>query len=190
MIYIVQISAHDGFPRWVGAGADWLEVDVRRGAGGAFILSHDEPANGANPPTLDAALSTGRPLQLDLKEEGYEIELLRHVLARLPRSKVSVTTADDASIGTLKDWMPHLLAGLTLAEKPGSSMWDRVERCHADFIALDHRYARWFIQSPIPVWLWTVDDSRALRRLIGGGWPAAIITNRPDLALRFRKGRF
>ncbi len=184
-----MISAHDGFPRWVGAGADFLEVDVRRAAGGAFIVSHDEPAAGATPPTLEDALRAGCPLQLDLKEQGIEEELMRRALSQVAAGTIAVTTGADDSIKTVKEVFPGVRCGLTLAEVPTESTWRRIERCHADFVAVDHRYAGGWASSTVPVWLWTVDEARLLKRYFRQGWPEGIITNRPDLALRIRRGR-
>lgn len=84
---------------------------------------------------------------------------------------------------------PQVRAGLTLAEEADDSTWRRVERCHSDFVAVDHRYAGWFTTSAMPVWLWTVDDRRLLKRWVAGGWPEALITNRPDVAVRLRAKR-
>ena len=183
------ISAHDGFPRWVGAGADFLEVDVRRAADGAFILSHDEPAAGSTSPSLDDALRAGCPLQLDLKQDGSEEELIQHVLRHAATMAIAVTTGADDSVKAVKEAFPQVRCGLTLAEEPGESTRTRIERCHADFVAVDHRYARGWARSDLPVWLWTVDDERLLKRYIREAWPEAIITNRPVLALEIRKGR-
>lgn len=183
------ISAHDGFPRWVGAGADFLEVDVRRAADGAFILSHDEPGAGSRPPSLDDALRAGCPLQLDLKEDGFEKELIQHALRHAAATTIALTTGADDSVKNVKEAYPYVRCGLTLAEEPAESTWKRIERCHADFVAVDHRYARAWAGSDLPVWLWTVDDERLLKRFIREGWPEALITNRPEVALKLRKGR-
>ena len=180
------ISAHDGYPRWAGAGADFLEIDVRQASNGAFILSHHEPAEDEAVPGLEDALGTGCPLQLDLKEAGFEREVIRHVLRRLPAEKLAVTTGMDGSIKTVKESFPDVRAGLTLAEDLTGSTWRRIEDCHADFVALDHRYAASYARQPVHVWLWTVDDELLLERYLEEGWPEAIITNRPDLALRLR----
>ena len=180
------ISAHDGFPRWVRAGADYLEVDVRRAPDGAFILSHDEPAAGAHPPSLDEALRSGCRLQLDLKEDGLEEELIEHALRQVAAGGIAVTTGSDGSLLAVKRAFPQVRGGLTLAEEPDESTWRRIERCHADFVAVDQRWASGWASSTLPVWLWTVDDARLLKRYLREGWPEAIITNRPDLALRLR----
>lgn len=186
---MVKIVAHDGFPRWTAAGADFLEVDVRRMATGELILSHDAPRGGGVITTFDEALATGLPLQLDLKEPGFEIELLDHALKRLAAEDIAVTTGMDGSIKRVKEHFPHVKAGLTLAETLSATTRSRIEACHADFVAVDHRYAGSYRSAPMRVWLWTVDDERRLKHYLEDGWPDAIITNRPDVALRLRRDR-
>jgi glycerophosphoryl diester phosphodiesterase len=93
----VIVSAHDGYPRWLGSGADYIEVDVRRTPDGVFVLSHDEPGPGAKLATLDEALTeaAGRiGVQLDLKESGYELELVE----RVRTDNIVITTPDRAAI--------------------------------------------------------------------------------------------
>ncbi len=162
---------------------------MRRAGDGAFILSHDEPPVGVLGVKLQSALDTGHALQLDLKEPGFEVELLTNALSQLAADRIVLTTAVDESIRIAKERFPEVSAGLTLGERPSARTWRRVERCHADFIALDHRYERWYRDTPVPVWLWTVDDEPTLKRYIDSGKAEAIITNRPDLALRLRKDR-
>lgn len=186
---MVKIVAHDGFPRWTESGADFLEVDVRRSERGELILSHDPRPAGTVTPTLDQALRTGRPLQLDLKEPGFEVELVGRSLRSRATEHITVTTAEDESITAVKERFPDVRAGLTLAERPTERTWSRIERCHADFVAVDHRYAEWYRSPALKVWLWTVDDERLLTRYLDEGWPKAIITNRPDVALRLRAKR-
>jgi glycerophosphoryl diester phosphodiesterase len=180
----VIVSAHDGYPRWVMSGADYVEVDVRRDANGVFILSHDEPKPREKAPTLDEALraTDGRiAVQLDLKESGYELELMQ----RCPRDRVVITSGDSDSIDTIKRSFPDVQVGLTR---------QYVERTAADFIALDHRHATedqlaYCQRYAIPVWVWTVDDPRLMKRFMKDDRIKGIITNRPDLALKLRKAR-
>lgn len=179
------IVAHDGFPRWVDAGADFLEIDIRRSKDGVFVLSHDEPEPGAKNITLDETRGLSERLQLDLKEPDLVADLLR----RFPADRVVVTTAIDDSITQVKDQFPQVRAGLTLGEKVNDSTRKRIQACGADFIALDHRYAKRFGDYGVPVWLWTVDDEPQLERFLKDKRIEAIITNRPDLALRLRKDR-
>ncbi len=178
------VSAHDGYPRWVTSGADFIEIDIRRDAEGVFVLSHDEPKHGGRYPTFDEVLrvTDGRiGLQLDLKESGYELELL----ARCRTERIAVTSPDIETVLKVKRHHPHVQAGLTR---------QFIEETTADFIALDHRHADdegldLAARYEIPVWVWTVDDRREMKRLIAGGRVAGIITNRPDVALKLRKAR-
>jgi glycerophosphoryl diester phosphodiesterase len=181
----VLIVAHDGFPRSTGAGADFLEIDIRRTKDGVFVLSHDEPEPGAKNTALDEVRDVSERLQLDLKQPGLVADLLR----QFPAGRIVVTTAFDESIRAVKDQFPQVRAGLTLAEKVNDSTRQRIQACGADFIALDHRYAKRFGDYGVPVWLWTVDDERLLKRFLKDTRIEALITNRPDLALGLRKDR-
>ena len=182
------VSAHRGYPRWLNSGADFLEIDIRRTQGGVIVISHDELQPGDNHVTFDEVLNAaaGRiGLQLDLKQPGYELELVRSVLDRLPPEKIVVTTEMDESIHLIKDRFPEVRVGLTCA---------RVEPGPADFIALDQQYANANSLNAaerygIEVWVWTVDDRRLMQHFIKDQRVAGIITNRPDLALKLRTAR-
>jgi glycerophosphoryl diester phosphodiesterase len=173
------VIAHDGYPRWLGSGADFLEVDIRRNAQGEFVLAHDAPRPEST--RLGEAIRSDAPLQLDLKESGYEIELMSQLL----NVRFVVTTPHRESIERIKSRFPRVKAGLTRTTP---------ERSGADFLALDQRYvdddALSFCERlAIPVWIWTVDDAKLLKRWLADMRIAAVITNRPALALRIRSGR-
>jgi glycerophosphoryl diester phosphodiesterase len=64
-----------------------------------------------------------------------------------------------------------------------------VKSAHADFTPLDRAYASeesldFCARSNIPVWVWTVDSRREMKRFIHDERIEGIITNRPHLALR------
>jgi glycerophosphoryl diester phosphodiesterase len=169
----VIVSAHDGYPRLVHSGADFIEIDIRRDAGGAIILAHDEPATPDAHPTLDEVLddidgSIG--LHLDLKEAGFEQELLRKVLERLHPSRVVATPDFDESVRAIKQDFPE------------------VRVSPIDFVAVDHEKLSAYV-GRLPIWVWTVDDKRLMKRYMKDARIEAIITNRPDLALKLRKAR-
>ena len=182
------VSAHQGYPRLLNSGADFLEVDVRRTKDGTIVVSHDEPRPGAKQVTLDEVLQAvvGRiGLQLDLKEPGYEVELIRSALERFPPDKVVVTTEIGESIRVIHEQFPEIRAGLTT---------QRVEPNHADFIALDQQYASEDALAlaeryGIKVWVWTVDDRRLMERFVNDRRVEGLITNRPDVALKLRTAR-
>jgi glycerophosphoryl diester phosphodiesterase len=175
---VVLVSAHDGYPRWVGAGADFIEVDVRRNSEGLFVLAHDAPRPDSI--RLAEAVASGAPLHLDLKESGSELELMTQVLG----ARFVVTSPHLESIARIKARFPDVRAGLTRTTP---------ERSTADFLALDQRYVddnalNFCERHAIPVWIWTVDEDKKLRRFLTDARIAAVITNRPDLALQIRSG--
>ena len=168
---MVIVSAHDGYPRHLNSGADFIEVDIRRDAGGVIVLAHDELVAGRPYPTFDellAALPDGVGLHLDLKETGYELELM----SRAPE-KVVVTPDFIASAEVIKRHHPQ------------------VRVSPIDFVTLDQRYAneQTLGNSGKPVWVWTVDDRRLMERFMADRRVEAIITNRPDQALRLSWAR-
>jgi glycerophosphoryl diester phosphodiesterase len=163
----VIVSAHDGYPRLLHSGADYIEVDVRRTSDGVIVLAHDEVQPGRSYPTYDdllKALPDGVGLHIDLKEKGFELE----VMDRAP-NKVVVTPDFKESADIIKRHFPGI----------------RVSP--SDFVTLDQARAdERTLNAGKPVWIWTVDDRRLMARFMRDPRIEAIITNRPDLALRLR----
>jgi glycerophosphoryl diester phosphodiesterase len=170
----VIVSAHDGYPRLLHSGADFIEIDVRRDPSGAIILAHDKPRPGDRHPTLDQVLAEidgSSGLHLDLKEAGFETELMAKVLARLPPHKVVATPDFEASVRAIKDRFPE------------------VRVSPVDFVAVDHDTIDSYSGTHLPIWVWTVDKKRCMKRYMKDARIEAIITNRPDLALKLRMAR-
>jgi glycerophosphoryl diester phosphodiesterase len=180
----VIVSAHNGYPHWLNSGADFVEVDIRRTAQEVIVLAHDALQPARKYVELDEVLDavSGKiGLQLDLKEEGYEVALMNRVLEKCPPEKVVVTTDRAESLRKIKAAFPKVNTGLTRRH---------VEATDADFIALDQAYLTdQALDFGVPIWLWTVDDVRLMQRIFEDGRAAGLITNRPDQALRLRSGR-
>lgn len=170
------IVAHTGYPALLDSGADFIEIDVRR-HNGVIIDAHDEPKPGAGHATLDEIVEAisrrGLGLHLDLKESGYETELVSRALDRLPADRVVATPDFEESVRVIKQKFP------------------RVRVSPIDFIALDQRDAtpQRLDRAAVPVWVWTVDQVRLMRRFIGEPRVEALITNRPDRAIKLRSRR-
>lgn len=178
------VSAHNGYPHWLNSGADFMEVDIRRTSREVFVLAHDVLQPARQYVELDEVLEAACGkigLQLDLKEEGYEVALLNRVLEKCAADKVVVTTDKAESLRKIKAAFPKVRTGLTRRH---------VEATDADFIALDQAYVTdQALSFGVPIWLWTVDDTRLMERIFEDGRAAGLITNRPDRALRLRSGR-
>jgi glycerophosphoryl diester phosphodiesterase len=166
----VIVSAHDGYPRLLRSGADYIEVDVRRTPDGVIVLAHDPIRPGRRYPTFDdllRALPAEIGLHLDLKERGFELELME----RTPQKTV-VTPEFRESAEIIKRHHPH------------------VRVSPLDFVTLDQARANdQTLSAGRPVWIWTVDDRRRMERFMDDPRVEAIVTNRPDLALSLRSAR-
>ncbi|HEX6510485.1 MAG TPA: glycerophosphodiester phosphodiesterase, partial [Chloroflexota bacterium] len=110
-------------------GADMAEIDVRRTRDGVLVLHHNRTirrrrltamqhaeAQLADPhlATLDNAvrLAKGRiMLDVELKEEGYEREVLECVSSYLAPSAFVVTSFSLATVERVKQLRPELAAG-------------------------------------------------------------------------------
>jgi glycerophosphoryl diester phosphodiesterase len=219
------LPADQRYRRAIELGVDYVELDVRRTADGTYVNYHDHVTPSGQPTarltyeelkadvgpevlTLAEVLDlvAGRVgLHIDLKEPGYEAEIVRAVLSRVAESGFVVTTGEVESIRTVKEQFPNVRAGLTL----GTDMIDaqawvsvrervselfpgpRLKRSHADFVAAHQQLARirllrYCARRRMAAWVWTVDEEAQIARFMADKRVTTLITNRPDVALRFR----
>jgi glycerophosphoryl diester phosphodiesterase len=181
---VLIVSAHNGYPHWVNSGADYIEVDIRRTPQGVIVLAHDVLQPNRKYVAFDQVLEAvdGKiGLQLDLKETGYELDLVQRALEKIPADRLAVTTDVDQSLRRIKANFPEVKTGLTRRH---------VEPTDADFIALNHRGATdEALSFGIPIWVWTVDEAWRMEQFVSDGRIAGLITNRPDRALKLRSAR-
>lgn len=158
--------------------------------------------------TLDELLEViaGRvSLHVDLKEPGDEGDIARILIAHKASTRFVVTTGEVESIRVVKDMFPQVQAGLTLGtDMRDARVWatptermselfpgPRLKRSHADFVAAHQQLARirllrYCTRKRLPVWVWTVDETREIERFMRDPRVTTVVTNRPDVALRFR----
>ena len=218
------VPAVERYRRAIELGVDFVEFDVRKTRDGTTVIYHDDrTASGRDVPglnyrelaeelgpeamTFDELLdvAAGRVgLHLDLKETGYEAEVVRAVLDRSPR-EMMVITSGDAAIRTIKEQFPDVRAGLSIGEEINHlAPWmklrvrlselfprGRLERCHADFVAVHQQLAgltvlRYCESQGIDAWVWTVDDEPGIARFLADRRVTTLITNRPEVAMRLR----
>jgi glycerophosphoryl diester phosphodiesterase len=218
------VPAAERYRRAIELGVDFVEFDVRRTRDGATVIFHDDRTAsgrevrdlshreldeelGPEALTLDELLdvAAGRVgLHLDLKETGYEAEVVRAVLDRCPVDRL-VITSGDAAIRTIKEQFPHVRAGLSIGEEIDRlAPWmkvrvrlselfprARLERSHADFVAVHQQLARLTVlryceSHGMDAWVWTVDDEPGIARFLADPRVTTLITDRPDIALRLR----
>ena len=222
---VAGLPAAERYTRAIELGVDYVELDVRRSADGQYVNYHDDvtpsgrPASSLRYADLKAELGSdllkldelldlvaGRVgLHIDLKEPGYEEEIVRMLLVRASESRFVVTTGEVESIRTIKERFPAIRAGLTLGtdmrnaralatvrERLGELFpTPRLKRSHADFVAAHQQLARirllrYCALRRMAVWVWTVDEEAEILRFMADRRVTTLITNRPDIALRFR----
>jgi glycerophosphoryl diester phosphodiesterase len=222
---IPGLPAAERYRRAISMGVDFVEIDVRRSTDGVYVNFHDgsTPSGLAIHELTYAALKqelgaellkVEEVLQLvdgqvglhvDLKEEGQEIEVVKHITAGCTRSEVAFTTGGITAIRGIKEQIPDVRAGLTLGEDlEGAPPWRSVRvwlselfpgrrlcSAHADFAAVHKRLADvrvldYCAHVHMPAWVWTVDEEVEIARFMRDPRVTVLITNRPDIALKFR----
>lgn len=143
----------------------------------------------------ELAAGAGARLMVDLKEVGGEEDALRVVLGRLPPERVIVSTLEDESVAVVRSALPELEAGLSLGrEHPRPYLGTRASElfpmrraraCRATFLAVNCRFVGYGVlrRVRLPVYLWTVDEERELRRFLRDPRVRGVVTNRPIRAL-------
>ncbi len=183
----------------LAAGADGVEVDVRRCADGTWVCHHDRSRGGATiaawslpslrrdgVPTLLEVIETVpdarhlfvevKPLPAPALEDG--LEDLVALLRRCAGSRVI------SSSGAVLAAVARALPGA-----PRSLVFDDVPRSLPDEVELSpfHRLVERLLASGRPLHPWTVNGSERMRDLAGMG-VASITTDRPDLAVEVLRG--
>jgi glycerophosphoryl diester phosphodiesterase len=217
-------TAKERYRRAIGMGVDFVELDVRKTRDGVCVIYHDDcTASGRAIKEFAYSELTGElagealtyeelldvaagrvGLHIDLKETGYETEVVNLALEAGPIEKLVITGGDD-TVRNVKDQFPQVRSGLSLGDdlkrvspwlSPGVRLSElfpgrRVKRSHADFVAVHHQLAelnvlRWSDRRGIEAWVWTVDKERDIARFVKDSRVTTLVTNRPAAALQLR----
>jgi glycerophosphoryl diester phosphodiesterase len=216
------------FEAAIALGADAVELDVRRTGDGVLVVHHNASRRGMpltlltysalvrlsrhEPPRFETVLDlcAGRTaVDIEVKEAGYEAEVLEAASRRFPRDRLLYTSFEESVITTIKHLDPDARCGLLLGpgrlrsrtQRYEGLPFDLAERCGADLLAV-HQWlapprgrsqpvagagllaeaeARGF-----PIMVWTVDGPQRLRAYLADGRVAGIITDLPGLAVETR----
>jgi glycerophosphoryl diester phosphodiesterase len=156
-------------------------------------------------PTFEEVLkhTSGKiKLDVEIKEEGYEKEVVELLSRYFNKDQFVITSFYDSCIKRIKDNHPDIKTGLILGiSKPEHPIRTRISeffparRCReakADFL-VPHRRLLWFgflgraKRENKPVFVWTVNDQKKIWKLLHDERIDAIITDKPDLVLSLRK---
>jgi glycerophosphoryl diester phosphodiesterase len=184
-------------------GADGVELDVRRAAGGALVVHHDREVAGmpvrrlAEPslPTLAAALdaSTGGIVNVELKTDGdlpggVAAALCGLLRRRGARDRLLASSFDPAALRTVRALRPDIPTALVvgadgdLAAALGEAVRARHHALHPHWQLVDRSLVEHARSLGLVLHAWTVNDAAELLRLARLGVDG-LITDVPDVAL-------
>jgi glycerophosphoryl diester phosphodiesterase len=196
-----------GIDRAVRAGVPMIEFDVRRTGDGAIVVHHGGPPGesslagrrrrdlGPHVPPLDdvlAHLSDRAAVNLELKEAGYEAEVVELALGRIEPERLVVTSFLDHALRAVRHSALELATGLIVGRRPSPariaeaisdlSPFRRLHAAAADFLAPNHHFDLVAIRSRaasrgVPLLLWTVNDSEKLRAALTDRRLLGVITD-------------
>ena len=208
------------------SGAEYAEFDIRKTADNVLVVYHDARAGRGGPLVAQLGypelcdrlgyqvprvaevmeLMAGQLLgHLDLKETGYEAELVGLADSILGAGNFVVTTLEDVSVATIKQAFPRVRTALSLGRSLGdvprrrwaairhSELYPmrRIRACGADWVAVNFRLARLGVaqachQQGVGIMVWTVDADRLIDQFLLDRRMDVLITNRPQHATRRR----
>jgi glycerophosphoryl diester phosphodiesterase len=208
----------EAFEKAVEVGAAMIEFDVRRTKDKTLVCIHDADIDGARVDgmTFDQLQSRATALgyevprlkdvlaafkgriafDVELKERGYEAQVLDVLASEVTPSQFVIKSFHDETVKVLKEMDEQVYAGLLLGVAAPAGLKTRVKevlpeirlaRVGADFVSPNHQLLRLGFVARMhrlgyKVYVWTVDDVALMKRLVEQGVDA-IVTNRPDLGL-------
>ena len=208
---VVASGAHENtlaaFQNAIDLGADMIEFDVRRTSDGVLVSCHDDSIGGltinshTHVELRAAAEKTGFELatvedvvrvtsgkimlDVELKEEGYETDVLK-VLSSVDPAWLRITSFNPSSIQAVKTSQPSILAGLLVESLDQAELRKRYAASQADFLAPHFDLLDIAANVGNGLFVWTVNDIDSIRALLQHPKVAAIITNRTEAGLRCR----
>ena len=208
----------EAFEAAIRLGADYVEFDVRKTADGWLVVFHDSKIedvsiaeitysglcemtarHGYTVPLLKDVLKLCQgkiKLDIELKEAGYERNVIDMVKSRFGYGDFVMKSFSDAAITHIKKYDKNIKTGLLVGRKhvPVKTFisdifpMKRLKLCHADFVSPHHllcskAYVDYMHKHGLKVFVWTVNSPKAIKRCL---WlnADAVITDRPDMAMK------
>lgn len=211
----------EAYQKAIDIGCRVIEFDVRRTKDLVMVSYHDETiseklkiaectyaevlefskSRGFHVPTVEEILILSKAqviLDIELKEAGYEQELILLVKKYLDIDEYFMKSFEDNIIIQIKKIDPSIRTGLLLGVSSSKKMTYirlteifplvRILRARPDFISPHYKLLYWgFIKGikflRLPLLVWTVNDEQMIENLFEKGING-IITDRPDVGLK------
>jgi glycerophosphoryl diester phosphodiesterase len=221
-------TTYETYTNTLASGAEYAEFDIRKTADNILVVYHDARAGRAGPlvaeleyrelcdrlgyivPRADEVMGllAGHLIgHLDLKEIGYEEEVVGLASSILGPGNFVLTTLEDVSVAAIKRAFPRVRTALSLgrslkgvprrrwAAVRHSELFPlgRIRACGADWVAVNYRLARLGVartchRQGIGIMVWTVDSDLLIDQFLTDERVDVLITNRPGHAAYRRAG--
>ncbi|NES79500.1 MULTISPECIES: glycerophosphodiester phosphodiesterase [Okeania] len=212
------------FEKAIELGVPMVEFDVRKTQDNLFVAFHDESIDGMkisdlsyqqlldisrqkgfDVPLIEDVLKLCQgkiKLDIELKEVGYELEIVNLVKKYLDYQDYVIKSFLDAAIIAVKEADNQITTGLLLGlSKPKNLIATRLSEIFpefrlfttkADFVSPNYQLIKFgfawrmklFNQN---IYVWTINDEKLMVETVKQG-AFALITDRPDLALNLFDG--
>lgn len=219
-------ATYEAYEDALTSGAEYVEFDIRKTRDDVLVVYHDarvahtgprvaslsyaELCNllGYHAPKVEDVMTliVGKMIgHLDLKEIGYEEEVIELALGILGSGNFVSTTLEDESIVTIKKAFPSVKTALSLGRDLNEvprSRWAAVRRseifpirrlhaCNSEWAAVNYKIARFGAirsckHNGIGLMIWTVDSDKLIDHFLADAAIDVLITNRPHYAVRRR----
>jgi glycerophosphoryl diester phosphodiesterase len=210
----------EAFEKAIRLNADMIELDVRRAQNNLFVVYHDEcidekpvkdlayediyKFSRLKVPTLEEVLELTRnriKLDIELKEEGYEKEVVNFILKFLKEDDFVISSFNDNSLKIIKEAFPGIRTGLILGKsnpKNPFRTWlselfpfKRCQKINVDFLAPHWRllilgFLRRAKKHKLPVFVWTVNETNLISKFLRDTRIDGIITDKIEIAVKRR----
>jgi glycerophosphoryl diester phosphodiesterase len=200
-----------------------IETDIRRTRDGVIVCHHDPHINNVRLADMNffeanrmaeakgyaipllkdlLALSAKRiKLDLEVKDVGYELEIIDLVRGSLDYTDFVMKSFNDSTVFAIKEIDPRITAGLLVEKSPfNKRAIDAVSRLSyearmtligADFLGAEASLVNLTLTTRMrlirkKIFVWTVNGEQEISRIIELGVDA-IITDEPDVAIRLLK---
>lgn len=214
----------EAFIEAINVGADAIELDVRKTKDNKIIISHDDNIDGIKldsldyneilevssskgfiVPTLEEVLKLCQGkilLDIELKEEGYEEEVISLIKKYLEYNEFFIRSFIDRQVRIVKKIDSKIKTGLLLGvgnPKYGfltrlSELFPifRIIRTKPNFISPHYRLMKFGYTKRMhllkkPVIVWTVNDENLINKFLFKHKVDGLITDYPKLAINIQK---
>lgn len=205
-----QENTLEAYRRAIEVGVDGIELDVRKTKDNILILFHDELINdqqinqltyteinylannlGWQVPTLVELLKLVQgkvKLDVELKEKGYETEVIALILEYLTIEQFIATSFQLESLLALKSNYPSVKTGILLNKKTATNFELKDNLITIDFLApniqlLDSNWLKLARIHNKSIFVWTVNEEKVIEKLLQESMIVGIITDKSDLAV-------